>query len=73
MDHDYSSSIGKITLINLVLAAMSSYVFSNSWIPNRIVQEVERISRDFLQGKEDGRKGLHLIEWRRLCNSKEKG
>jgi len=67
------SFAGKIVLIKLVLAAMPTYAFSNAWIPNKIVIEMERICIDFLWGEGDVRKGLHLIVWDIVCNPKERG
>ena len=54
---------GKVTLLNVVLAAYPIFIYSIALAPSSIVQEIEKELRRFLWqgGKQNGNKKLHLI------------
>lgn len=57
------SLAGRITLIKSVLSAVPLFVMQSTRIPNGIVDEVERVCRNFLWGHTDSRSKMHLISW----------
>ena len=49
------------------------YAFTNDWMPNWVVNELEKIMRSFLQGKRQDRYGVHLVNWEIVCQEKGEG
>ena len=43
---------GGITLLRAVLSAIPTFAFENGWVPNSVVNEIEKIMRTFLWVKE---------------------
>ncbi|KAI0492220.1 hypothetical protein KFK09_026489 [Dendrobium nobile] len=64
---------GKITLVKSVLLALPSYHATHSLIPKRLLEELDRIYKNFIWNKKNGRKGLHYISWPDLCKPVEFG
>ena len=67
--------VGKLTLINVVLAVFPIFTCSFSLAPNSIIQEIGKEIRRFLRqgGKHNGTKKLHLIKWEMVCRKKYSG
>ncbi|XP_078152115.1 uncharacterized protein LOC144547363 [Carex rostrata] len=64
---------GRITLINSVLSAVPLYILSFYKIPILILNEIDRIRRQFLwQGTQSKRK-YALMTWQELCIAKQFG
>lgn len=61
---------GKAILINSVLSAIPNYSMQTMLLPNNVLTELERNSRNFLWDSFDGHKKSHLLSWD--CVSKEK-
>ena len=65
----YISKGGRLTLIRSTLSNMSIYLMSLFRLPKGVKKRLERIQRDFLWGD----RKVHLINWKTVCLSKEKG
>ena len=67
--------VGKLTLLNVVLAVYPIYICSIALGPSSIVQEIGEGLRRFLWkgGKQNGNKKLHLISWDMVCRPKNSG
>ena len=64
---------GKIILIQTVLQAIPSYLLSNGWVPEYVLDNIEKEFRSFLwNGGESGRY-LSLVQWEKLCHQTRLG
>jgi hypothetical protein len=48
-------------------------MLGHSWIPNRLVDDLEKIFRSSLWGKGSDRRGIHLIAWENLSFGIDQG
>ena len=64
---------GRLTLVKAVTNSMAIYPMHHDRIPNGIIQEIERLQRNFVWGEDQGEKRWHAIAWERLCQPKEVG
>lgn len=55
------SQAGRITLINSVPSATPPHAMNVTWLPNQIMDHMEKTIRDFIWQKCDRSKGQHLI------------
>ena len=64
---------GKITLINSVLNALPIYLLSLFKIPQKIVQRLICLQRNFLWGGDIDQKKIPWVKWTDLCLPKANG
>ena len=64
---------GKITLINSVLNALPIYLLSFFKIPQRIVQRLISLQRNFLWGGDNDHKKIPWVKWADICLPKTDG
>lgn len=70
-EKDFSMA-GREILIKAVLQAIPTYVMSCFLLPSFIIQDIEKLVRQFWSG--DGNSGgLQWLSWTRMCRSKELG
>ena len=69
----YLSKGGRITLIKSTLASMPLYQLSLFRMPKVVARRLEKLQRDFLWGGGSTERKAHLVNWERVCVSKEKG
>ena len=67
------SLAGRISLVNSVTNTMSLYDMQHDLIPKGIIEDIERVQRNFLWGEEEGKKVWHPVAWDKLCMPKDKG
>ncbi|KAL0001694.1 hypothetical protein SO802_015475 [Lithocarpus litseifolius] len=67
------SQAGRATLISFVLQALPLYTFSCFRIPNFVCAKLDEIVRCFWWGHNVGDKKLHLVNWYKICQPKERG
>ncbi|XP_038982162.1 uncharacterized protein LOC120110654 [Phoenix dactylifera] len=63
------SMMGRITLVRSVLSSIPIYLLSNSFIPVVLVRTLEQMFRDFIWGRGRGRRGIHLLAWKVVCQT----
>ncbi|XP_058776848.1 uncharacterized protein LOC131651198 [Vicia villosa] len=54
---------GRVTLINLVLNAISSFTFSFYKAPRTVIKEIRSILRNFLWSSKAIKKSIHWVKW----------
>lgn len=67
------SFAGRITLVRSILQSVPLHIMQTSLLPNKALQELDKISRDFLWNSSEEKRRLHLISWDALCSLKDKG
>nr|KYP42577.1 hypothetical protein KK1_036020 [Cajanus cajan] len=72
--HKSLSKAGKETLIKAILQALPSYAMSVFMIPNRTIDEIEKLLNAFWWGANSNKhKGIKWMRWERLAISKLEG
>ncbi|GKV27402.1 hypothetical protein SLEP1_g36575 [Rubroshorea leprosula] len=64
---------GRITLVNSVLSSLLVFFMSFFFVPKGVINELEKIRRDFLWGKKEGGGGISWVKWDSVCKPKEEG
>ncbi|KAL0910886.1 hypothetical protein M5K25_018983 [Dendrobium thyrsiflorum] len=67
------SLAGKVLLIKSSLLSLPIFLSSITLVPKSILQNVDKLCRDFLWNKDNARKGLHYIAWDDICKPKVLG
>ena len=55
------------------MSNLSIYLMSLFWMLRSVSSRLEKIQRDFLWGSSSTDRKIHLIKWKDVCFSKEKG
>ena len=69
----YISKGGRITLIKSTLASIPLYQRSLFRMPKIVARRLEKLQRDFLWGRGNLERKVHLVNWEVVCAHKEKG
>ncbi|KAF5806717.1 putative reverse transcriptase zinc-binding domain-containing protein [Helianthus annuus] len=64
---------GRLTLVKSVLQSLPLYYFSLYSAPKKIINDLERLMRNFLWGGIDDVKKLHWVAWEKITIPKNKG
>ena len=56
-----------------MLSTIPLYSIQAVVIPNNTCNEIKKICRRLIWGHREGRDKIHLVNWSRLCQSKEEG
>ncbi|PKU80715.1 Putative ribonuclease H protein [Dendrobium catenatum] len=67
------SVAGKITLVKSVLLALPTYYGTHLLVPKKILDDLDKICRDFIWRKSDGTSGIHYVSWEDMCKPVNKG
>lgn len=67
------SLAGRTTLIQSVTSTIPSYNMQIMELPRRFCDEVDKINRNFLWGDRNNHKKVHLLNWDKVCRTKEAG
>ena len=67
------SQAGRTTLISSVLQSLPLYTFSCVRIPDSVCSKLDETVRCFWWGHNVGDKKLHLINWDKICQPRERG
>ena len=71
--HKHISFGGRMTLINAVLKAIPIYFFSFFRVPSKIIVKLEAIQRRFLWGGGSEHRKIAWVNWKTVCQPKDKG
>lgn len=69
----FPSIAGWSVLIKSVLAAMPSYQMQSTLLPSSTIHEIDKLSRKFLWSQDTDTSKMHLISWRQVIASKDRG
>ena len=64
---------GRLALIRSTLSNLPIYLMSLFRLPRGVGSRLEKIQRDFLWGSSSSERKIHLLNWKTVCTSKEKG
>lgn len=71
--HSKLSQVAKVILINSSILSIPTYYTSVYPIPDTVLNEINKIVRDFLWYKDNNRKGIHVVALSNLTDSKSEG
>ncbi|PKU79838.1 Putative ribonuclease H protein [Dendrobium catenatum] len=69
----FISLAGRITLVKHVILSIPTYHTTVSLVLKAILQEVEKMCRNFIWDKSNVNHGLHYVGWKKLCEPIEMG
>ena len=67
------SLAGRVVLIQASSAAIPAYVMQCTHIPNKILEGIDWVNRNFLWGSSESSKKIHWVGWQKVAKSKEEG
>ncbi|XP_028761232.1 uncharacterized protein LOC114719845 [Neltuma alba] len=69
----FLSMAGRTVLIKSTLSTIPSYQMQTLLLPKGVLEDIEKINREFFWNQEHGTKKMHLISWNTLKLDKEHG
>ena len=67
------SLAGRSVLIQASSATIPSYVMQSVYLPQKILDGIDRVNRNFLWGSSDAAKKIHWVGWHKVAKPKEEG
>ena len=67
------SMTGRTMLIQASSSTILAHVMQNAYLPNKILEGVDRVDRNFLWGSTDNSKKMHWVNWRKVTRPKAVG
>ena len=67
------SLAGRAVLIQASSAAIPVYVIQCTHIPNKILEGIDRVNRNFLWGSLESSKKIHWVGWQKVAKLKKEG
>ena len=67
------SMAGRAVLIQASSSAIPTYVIQSNLLPNKVLEGVDRVNRNFLWGSAENKRKLHLVGWKKVTKPKEEG
>ncbi|KAL0918933.1 hypothetical protein M5K25_010982 [Dendrobium thyrsiflorum] len=64
---------GRLVLVKSVLLSIPIFLATHSLVPMGVLYEIDKMCRDFIWHKKDGKFALHYVAWIVLCKSKNHG
>lgn len=64
---------GRTTLAISTLANIPNYIMQFTSLPNKIIQSIDRIIKNFIWGTTDSKKKLHLLNWDTVTRDRSNG
>ena len=65
------SLVGRAVLIQASSSAIPSFVMQCSHLPSRIMQDLDRVNRNFLWGSTETMKKMHWVGWHKVTKPKK--
>ena len=63
----------RTVLIQVSLAAIPSYVMQCAALPGRVLDGIDRVSRNFLWGTTENQRKIYWVGWKKVTRTKEEG
>ena len=67
------SMVGRVVLIQASSSTIPNYVMPYASLPNKILNGIDRVNRNFLWGTTDHVKKMHWVNWGKVSKPKEVG
>lgn len=67
------SLAGRSVLIQASSATIPSYVMQGVYLPQKILDGIDRVNQNFLWGSSDAAKKIHWVGWHKVAKPKEEG
>ncbi|KAL0006038.1 hypothetical protein SO802_013599 [Lithocarpus litseifolius] len=67
------SMAGRRILIQASSSAIPSYVMQNAYLPNKVLEGIDRVNRNFLWGSTETEKKMHWVNWGKVTKPKDLG
>ena len=67
------SMVGRMVLVQASSSAIPSYVMHYTFLPNKILDGIDRVNRNFLWGSNDHARKMHWVNWDVVTKPKEAG
>ena len=67
------SLAGWDVLIQASLATIPSYVMQDTYLPERILDGIGRVNKNFLRGSLETTRKIHWVGWQKVTKPKEEG
>ena len=67
------SLAGRITLAKSALATIPSYIMQIMKLPIIVCAKIDKLCRQFIWGSSENNRNIHLVNWNKICSSKEEG
>ncbi|KAL0925393.1 hypothetical protein M5K25_003719 [Dendrobium thyrsiflorum] len=61
------SLAGRILLAKSSLLTMPNYIITHSLVPKGVLHELDKVCRDFILNKSNGKRGMHFVAWEEMC------
>ena len=63
----------RAVLIQASSSAIPAYVMQSSLLPNKVLEGIDRVNRNFLWGSAENKRKLHWVGWKKVTRPKEEG
>ncbi|XP_050248656.1 uncharacterized protein LOC126695903 [Quercus robur] len=60
-------------LIQASISAIPTYVMQSNFLPNKVLEGIDRVNRNFLWGSAENKRKMHWIGWKKVTRPKEEG
>lgn len=67
------STAGREVLIQASSSAIPAYVMQSNMLPNKVLDGIYRVNRNFLWGSVENKRTMHWVGWNKVTRPKEEG
>ena len=67
------SFASKVVLTCSVLTTIPTYVMQSTLLPNRTLEALDRVTRNFIWGSTPNKRKVHMVSWNKVTKPKEEG
>lgn len=72
-EHKFLTLAGRATLIKATLSALPTHIMQIFKLPESSLQQIDRISRNFLWGSMTTKRKIHPVKWDQVCQPLDHG
>ena len=67
------SMAGRKVLIQASSSVIPTYVMQSNLLPNKVLDGIDRVNRNFLWGSVENKRKMHWVDWNKITRPKEEG
>ena len=67
------SIAGQTVLIQVASSTIPAYTMQNVYLPNKILEGIDRVNRNFLWGSIETERKMHWVNWEKVTKPKDLG